>query len=439
LDTVKNPNRQIWAIAGPAIIANSSAPIVGLVDTWAIGHLPKAEYLAAIAVGSTVFTYIFWAFGFLRMGTTGHTAQAYGQKNKSRLAQLLVRSSFIGLVISGLILILQTFILNSALQILSPPQSTLASLTAYFNTRIWAAPFTLFLYTANGFLIGVSRAKSVLVLQLILNTCNMFLNLIFVIGLEMGVMGVALGTLIAEIIAALIAFWLITKQIDSKSLLKQIKSNITWKINAFKSLIGTNFYLLIRTLLLMTALSLLTREAAKLGESALAASQILSTFFMLISLGLDGFAYSAEALVGAAYGAKNKPAFETWVKYGFYWAILAAITYSFAFWFFGPIIINTLTNIQAIKTQAYQAFSAIIILPVAAVWCFQFDGIYIGATASKAMMVTMALAFFIFLIILGPLSTLYGLKGIWFAAAIFMLARGAGQALYYPKLKVQVS
>ncbi|UTW55502.1 MATE family efflux transporter [Kordiimonas sp. SCSIO 12610] len=434
-----NPHKKIWQIAGPAIVANSTAPIVGLVDTWAIGHLPKAEYLAAIAIGSTIFTYIFWAFGFLRMGTTGHAAQAYGQKNKNLLAQLFIRSSIIGLVIAIVLLLFQPLILKAALWALHPPETVHISVTAYYDIRIWAAPFTLFLYTANGFLIGVSKAKSVLVLQLVLNISNMCLNLIFVIGLKMDVAGVALGTLIAEAITASIALGLIVKHINFKSLSKPISSKLIWNYNAFKALMSTNFYLMIRTLLLITVLSIVTRQAGQIGSVELAASQILSTFFMLISLGLDGFAYSAEALAGAAFGARKKRAFETWVRLGFFWAIIAALLYSVIFWGLGHYIINTLTDISAIKNVATTAMPAIIALPIASVWCFQFDGIYIGATASKAMMITMAIAFFVFLIVVFPLSTRFGLCGIWFALGIFMLSRGLAQAVHYPKLKSGLS
>ena len=433
---IKKPNQQVWAIAGPAIIANSSAPIVGLVDTWAIGHLPKAEYLAAIAVGSTIFTYIFWAFGFLRMGTTGHAAQAYGRNDKNSLRQLIVRSTTTGLIIAAIIIVLQSVVFEIGVQALAPPSTIIKPLTNYYDIRIWSAPFTLFLYTANGFLIGTSNAKIALILQLILNFANMSLNLIFVIGLDMGVSGVALGTLLAEVLTAIIALIIILKHLGYNQLITISAQKSMWKLATFKPLMSTNFYLMVRTLLLITALSLVTREAGKLGESQLAASQILSTFFMLISLGLDGFAYSAEALAGASYGAKNKPAFELWVRLGFYWAIATAILYSLGFWLFGANIINILTDIPSIRLEAFEALLAIIIMPVAAVWCFQFDGIYIGATASKAMMITMAIAFMAFVSLYQSLTNAYGLMGLWISLASFMLVRGIGQAVYYPRLKI---
>jgi MATE family multidrug resistance protein len=425
----------VWAIAGPAIIANSSAPIVGLVDTWAIGHLPKAEYLAAIAVGSTIFTYIFWAFGFLRMGTTGHAAQAHGRSDQNSLRQLVIRSTATGLIIAALILVLQGVIFDIGLLALAPPSTVIQPLTDYYDFRIWSAPFTLFLYTANGFLIGTSKAKTALILQLILNVANMALNLVFVIGLDMGVSGVALGTLLAEIITASAALIIILKHLGYSQLVTVSLQKTMWKLEAFIPLMSTNFYLMVRTLLLITALSLVTREAGHLGENQLAASQILSTFFMLISLGLDGFAYLAEALAGAAYGAKNRSAFELWVRIGFYWAIATALLYTLVFWLFGSYIINILTDIPSIRLEAYEALLAIIIMPVAAVWCFQFDGVYIGATASKAMMVTMAVAFITFIFLYQPLTNVYGLTGLWSGLAVFMLVRGISQAIYYPRLK----
>jgi len=404
------------------------------VDTWAIGHLPDPRFLAAIAVGSTIFTFIYWGFGFLRMGTTGHVAQAHGRKDLGEVAALIFRSSLIALLIAGFLLALQTFILKIGILALSPPEGVKAPLAGYFDIRIWSAPASLLLFTLNGYLIGAARAKAALLLQLFLNIANAALNLIFIIGLNMGVEGVALGTVVAEYGALILGFFIMNRQVSLKLFAKQATLKINRQWAAYAPLISTNLFLFLRTLLLLATFSMVTRDAGQLGAAELAASQIISVFIMLISLGLDGFAYAAEALAGAAYGAKDRPAFSLWVRIGFFWAIVTALFYSTCFWLFGSEIIGALTDVEAIQLSANGALIAVILLPITALWCYQYDGVFIGATSSKAMMVTMAAAFITFILAKNPMTDAYGLLGLWLTINIFMIARGIGLALYYPGL-----
>jgi MATE family multidrug resistance protein len=404
------------------------------VDTWAIGHLPDPRFLAAIAVGSTIFTFIYWGFGFLRMGTTGHVAQAHGRKDLGEVAALIFRSSIMALLIAAFLLVLQTLILKVGIFALSPPEGVKTPLSDYFDIRIWSAPASLLLFTLNGYLIGTARAKAALLLQLFLNIANAALNLIFVIGLNMGVEGVALGTVVAEYGALTLGFFIMNRQISFKLFAKQAVLKINRQWAAYAPLISTNLFLFLRTLLLLTTFSMVTRDAGQLGATELAASQIISVFIMLISLGLDGFAYAAEALAGAAYGAKNKSSFSLWVRIGFFWAVITSLFYSVCFWLFGSEIISALTDIEAIQLSANRALFAVILLPITALWCYQYDGVFIGATSSKAMMVTMAAAFIVFIAVKNPMTDAYGLLGLWLTINIFMIARGIGLALYYPSL-----
>ena len=432
---IKHPHRAIWAIAGPAIIANSSAPLVGLVDTWAIGHLPDQKYLAAIAVGATVFSFIYWAFGFLRMGTTGHAAQAYGRDDQDALAMLIFRSSILGIIIASMLMILQKPILEIGLWLLEPPDTVSPYVVRYFDIRIWSAPASLLIFTINGYLIGTAQAKSALILQLFLNIANAGFNLLFVIGLEMDVEGVALGTLIAEYLAVGLGVILMQKNLPFQDIYRRAKHEASWRWAGFKALLSTNLFLFLRTLFLILALSLITRDAGQFGSGYLAASQVMSTFFMLISLGLDGFAYAAEALAGAAYGRRQRHEFEHWVRYGFLWASVAALLYSLAFYLSGALIIDLITDIEAVRLATKEALPGIILLPLAAVLCFQFDGIFIGATASRAMMITMAAALILFVLIKGYFTDQLGFLGLWLAVNIFMLARGVGLWLAYSGIK----
>ncbi|WP_262693473.1 MATE family efflux transporter [Kordiimonas aquimaris] len=430
--SIHQPNRQIWAIAGPAIIANSSTPIVGLVDTWAIGHLPGAVHLAAVGVGATVFSYVFWAFGFLRMGTTGLVAQANGRKDIDSIIRIVARSLVFGSFVAVCLIALQALLFRASIAALAPPDTTVTLYATYFDIRIWSAPAILIIYGITGYLIGVARAKAALVLQLILNTANVGLNLLFVLGLNMGVEGIALGSLLAEWLAAISGLTIIARHFGARRLATEFCTSAFWRLRGFFELAQTNGYIFVRTLLLMTALSLVTREAGLISEQALAASHVLNIFMLLISLGLDGFAYAVEALAGAAYGKGAKREFAFWVSATSKWALFAALLYTIIFYVMGDTIIALLTNNADVRAAAESALIAIIWLPFASVWCYQLDGIFIGATATRAMMMTMAISFIVFISIAGVLSVNWGLKGLWTAVVIFSACRGITQIIYYP-------
>lgn len=428
-------DRKIWAIAGPAIIANSSAPLVGLVDTWMVGHLPSSIHLAAIGVGATIFSYVFWTFGFLRMGTTGFAAQAHGRRDTVGLTQLMVRVSLTSLVIALAVIILQGLLFSAAVQIIEPPEAIIAPLSDYFDIRIWAAPATLFFYGVNGFLIGIARAKTALWLHLILNISNGLLNLVFVLGFDMGVAGIALGTLIAEWLTALVAGIILVKYLGAPLIVDAIKERSTWAIRQVFALLKVNGLLLCRTLLLITALAMIMREASQMGADEVAASQIANVFLMLIALGLDGFAYAGEALAGAAWGAGNKAEFRFQVIRTSIWAAVASLMYATIFWLGGDFIIASLTNLEDVRSVAEQIIPVMVLIPLIAFPCYQFDGIFIGATAAGLMLSTMLISVVIYIMILSPLSDAFGITGLWLAVAIFMGLRGLFQLVCYPWLE----
>ena len=434
----KGPDRRIWAIAGPAILANSSTPLVGLVDTWVIGHMPGAVHLAAVGVGAAIFSFLFWAFGFLRMSTTGLVAQAHGRKDTAQVARTIVRSAAFGLMLALALLVAQVIILKLGMLALAPPVSTRALLTDYFSIRVWSAPAVLLVYAINGYLIGTTQAKAALWLQLLLNITNGILNLVFVLGLGMGVAGIALGSLIAEWAAAIFGLFLLLRGLGAGPILDAIRAPETWQPSRMKKLLGTNGYIFARTLILMTALALITREAAKLGEVALAATQILNVFFLLISLGLDGFAFAAEALAGAAYGRADQPRFRFWVLRTMMWAAAAAVLYSAVFLLFGEEIVAILTSIVPVQKAAGEVLLIVALMPLFAVWCYQFDGIFVGATAGRGMLVTMIAAFAVYIVALNIFTGTAQLKGLWVAVVVFMAARGGAQALYYPLIERKI-
>jgi MATE family multidrug resistance protein len=432
------PHRRIWAIAGPAILANASAPMVGLVDTWAIGHMPDPVHLAAVGAGTVIFNYLLWAFGFLRMGTTGLVAQANGQGNEPELLATLVRASALAIGCGIALVVFQRLILAASLWALSPPGQVEVLTAEYFDIRVWAAPAALFGYVVTGVLFGMARTRAILWLQLLLNGTNAALNVILVVGFDLGVAGVAWGTLVAQWLTALASLWLMLRLFGRPAIAGAMSRSTVWVLSAFRRLVAINGYIFIRTIFLMTALAWIMRVSGALGETEMAVSHVITQYTFLIALSLDGFAHATEALAGAAWGRGLRDEFRRWCMLTTVWAVLASIVYSMVFLAFGDAITALLTDITEVRALVSGLMPLIVLMPVISVWCFQFDGIFIGATAAAEMMVTMGIAFAIYLFALPPMTERWGLAGLWGAVLIFWAARGIAQAAWYPRLEARL-
>jgi MATE family multidrug resistance protein len=251
----------------------------------------------------------------------------------------------------------------------------------------------------------------------------------------MGVPGVALGTLLSQLLMTGASVWVILRIYGTAPLLAGLRAGQTWLLQGFRQLVLINGFIFIRTIFLMTALALIMRVAAGLGTVEMAASHVLMQYMMLMALGLDGFAHASEALAGAAWGRRDRAQFRRWVVLTGYWSLLAALAYALVFGLWGNALTALLTDIQAVRAAAAALLPLVVALPLVAVWCYLFDGVYIGATAAGAMMLTMALAFLLYLLLLGPMTARWGLHGLWGAVLLFMGARGLGQALWYPRLE----
>ena len=427
-----------WQRAWPIILANAATPLLGLADTAVIGNLGSLAQLGAIALGAMIFSFVYWSFGFLRMGTTGIIAQANGRSDNEGLVAGIWRSAGLALGLGACLILLQELILALSIRALAPPDSVAGLTAEYFRIRIWAAPASLLVYAVSGVLFGLARTGLVLVQQLVLNVTNAILNVIFVVVLGLGVAGVAWGTLIAQWLAALIGLWLLTRIFGFHALSSGLKNSSTWLLSGFRKLIAINGFIFIRTILLMTALSLVMRVAGALGEVEMAASHVVMQYMLLMSLGLDGFAHATEALAGSAWGEGKASAFHRWVILTGVWAVAASLVYALVFWVAGTALTALLTDISEVRQSVELLMPMVVALPVVAVACYQFDGVYIAATAGAAMMVTMAIAFIAYVLLLSPLSAVWGLRGLWLAVLIFMAARGMAQAFWYPKLKSQL-
>jgi len=279
----------------------------------------------------------------------------------------------------------------------------------------------------------------ILALQLVLNITNAALNLYFVVGLDMGVPGVALGTLIAQWLTALLSVWVMIRIIGYKPLKMAFHDTQTWLLSRLKKVMVLNGFIFIRTIFLMTALAIIMRIAGGLGEVEMATSHVIHQYMLLMALGLDGFAHAAEALAGKAWGKASLARFRHWVLLTTIWGLVASIAYALCFWLAGNMITGLLTDIEKVRETVNQLMPMVIALPLVSIWCYQFDGVYIGATAARAMMVTMGIAFAVYLLALRPMTQAWGLQGLWGAVLMFMGLRGLLQAAWYPRLERQLS
>lgn len=424
--------RRVIQLAIPVVLANLSVPLLGAVDTAIMGHMDAPYYLAALAIGSLVFSFMYWGFGFLRMGTTGFAAQALGAKDPEALGNSLMQAIILSLVIAIVVVLTQGLISALAFSVLAGSAEAMAHAQAYFEIRIWSAPATLATYAIIGWFIGIQRTRDTLVVQLVLNGLNAALDYWFVVGLGWGVEGVALGTVIAEYTALVVAVLLVRRRWRANG--ARTSRGGMLNTGSLVRLVSVNSDIFIRTFCLVTAFALVTREGGRLGDVWLDANAILMMFVTFLSYGLDGFAMAAEGLVGSAFGARNRQALQAAARTSTILAVATAGAYSLIYLAFGPAIIGLLTSLPEVQTIAEAYLPWVIAIPLLSVWCYQLDGIFIGAQRSRDMRNMMIVSFAVFLLVLyGGLAD-KGNHAIWAALVSFFILRGATLLLRYPAL-----
>ena len=427
-------NKQILRLAIPNILSNLSVPLLSTVDTALMGRQESAAYIGAVALGALLFNFIYWSFSFLRMGTTGLTAQAYGEDNKSDVSNILGRALLTALAGSVLLLLIQIPLANLSFNLLDASETVETFAKEYFYVRIWAAPATLALYAFMGWFFGMQNAIYPLLLTILINVVNIICNIYFVNYLGMKANGVALGTVIAQytgLVAALILF-----KIKYTHLIKYFKRKIIFEINAIKKFIALNRDIFIRTFCLIFAFAFFDNESAKQGDVILAVNAILLQFVSWMSYGIDGFAHATESLIGKYLGAKNKPLLKKAMKYSFLWAMGFSILYSVGYIFFGKNLLLLFTNQENIIQEALPYLFWVALFPIVATPGYIWDGIFVGYTASVAMRSTMLIALAIFLgFYYFQLSVFdWGNNGLWFTLLLFMAGRGAVQWVWYERV-----
>lgn len=424
-------NKNILRLAVPNIISNLSVPLLGAVDTALVGHLDHVYYLGALAVGSMIFNFIFWGFGFLRMGTTGLTAQEYGRRNRKEIMMTFTRVQAIALGIGFAILLLQKPIIELSLAIIESSDEVANYTRVYYDIRILTAPAVLSLYGIIGWFLGMQNAKYPMLITIVLNVLNIVLNITFIYGFGMHVDGVAYGTLISTYAALALAVFLILKQYNryfSHFLFSDLLNSAKLKLY-----FAVNRDIFIRTLCLIFTFSFFTAVSAAYGDNILAANTILLQFWFIVSYGIDGFAYAAESLVGRFKGSGNHNKLKQAVFYSIGWGLFLGLAGTFTYLLIGSQLLHIFTNDPGVIEIAETVLFWTILAPFVSSFCYILDGVFTGATETQPMRNTMvASTFLIFLPAYYAGSTMFGIHGLWLAMILFMITRGVALGLYLP-------
>lgn len=419
-------HRRVLTIALPIVLANVTVPLLGLVDTAVIGQMGQAAPIGAVGLGAIILAVFYWMFGFLRMGTTGLTAQAHGAGDASEAAAILRRGLLIAGV-SGLGLIALQWPIFWAAFALAPASEAVESLAGdYLAIRIWGAPATIGAYALTGWLIALERTRAVLVIQLVTNGLNIALDLWFVLGLGWGVPGVALATLFAEYSGLALGLWL------CRAGLRTLGARV-FDAARLRRMASVNGHIMLRSILLQGCFTAFLFLSSGRGDLIIATNHVLLQFLELMAYLLDGFAFAAETLVGQAFGARHRAALSRAVRLTTFWGVGGAVLMGVVFAVGGGAIIDLMTTAPDVRAEARQYLPWIIAAPLLAIAAWMFDGIFIGATLTREMVLTAAIAAATFALMAWALWG-WGNHGLWAALMIFNITRGATQALYYPRI-----
>jgi MATE family multidrug resistance protein len=425
-------NREILRLSLPNILSNMSIPLLGMVDTALMGRMESEIYIGAVALGSVIFNFIYWGFGFLRMGTTGLTAQAYGREERRETSDILGRALLVAAGGACLLILLQGVIAWAGFGLIQGGAEVKELARRYFVIRIYAAPATLGLYAFHGWFLGLQNARYPMFLTILINAANIVFNVFFVFRLDMKSDGVALGTVCAQYLGLAAAVILCVRKY--RGYLVQISFGRLRNIQALKRFYSVNFDIFIRTMGLIFAFAFFVSQSAAVDSLTLAANQILLQYLNLMSYGVDGFAFAAESLVGRFTGQGKRATLRRSVRLLFMWGCGLGTVFSLTYLFFGRKFLLVFTDQQAIIQAADPYVWWMVLLPLAGSVAYMWDGVYIGATATRALRNMMILS------LLGGYLPVYyltkgilGNHGLWLALFFFMAARAATLGLMAPR------
>jgi len=421
-------NKEILRLAIPNIISNVSVPLLSTVDTALMGRLSEV-HIGAVGVGAMIFNFIYWNFGFLRMGTTGMTAQAFGRGTRAGIINTMGRALLVVSILAAILLVTQGPLGRISFYLMNINAEQELLVREYFYIRIWAAPATLGLYAFMGWFFGMQNAIYPLLLTVAINVVNILLSFYFVRVLGMDVGGVAWGTLIAQYFGLFLAIGLFAYRY--RSYLEHTRMAALTKWEELRSFLSVNLDIFIRTLCLTFAFGFFYSQSASEGELVLAANVILLQFLNWMSYGVDGFAFASESLVGKYAGREDPQKTNNAIRLSFLWGMGIALLFSALYGFGGNALLRVYTNQVDVINATRPFLFWMVLFPLLSTPSYLWDGIFIGLTASKAMRNTMLLAISVYLLTFLLIGQSWGNHGLWLTMLLFMVARGAFQQWYY--------
>lgn len=433
--------RYLISKAWPIILANAAVPLLGLVDTAVIGNIGSVEDLGAIAFGALIFSFVYWSFGFLRMGTTGFTAQAAGAGDEIEVRAVLGRALLMAVGLGTLLILLQWPIRLIAFLLLDGTDAVEILASDYFRIRIWGAPATLTNFALMGLLIGLGLGKSVLLVQLFLNGLNILLDVWFAAVLKLGVAGIALGTVVAEWLTVALAGYLIFRKLQQNKIPNESfwpKARVLDKPMLMKTL-SANADIMIRTLLLVFSFAFFVNQSARFGDVLLAANHILLQLISFAAFFLDGYAFVVEAITGTAIGAGQLVRFDLAVRRTSTLALVTAIGLAILTWVWGHLAVGLLTDITEVRSAAADMLFFAALYIACSFAAFQLDGVFIGASFTREMRNAATLSLLVFLLVWWLLERALGINGLWWAMIIYVVARAGALLMYFPSLRNSIA
>ncbi|WP_429769576.1 MATE family efflux transporter DinF [Vibrio kagoshimensis] len=422
-------HKKVLLLAIPMVLSNITVPLLGLVDAAVIGHLEHAWYLGGVALGGTMISVTFWLLGFLRMSTTGLAAQSFGANDTKQLALVFVQGVMMALGFAGVFLLLHGVVSDAIFSFSQASEEVKHYGQQYFSIRAWSAPASLVNFVILGWLLGTQNAKAPMWMVIITNLTNIIFDVLFVIGLGWQVEGAALASVLADytgLFFGLICVW----RIWTRKQLPSLSSLLEQTTEGLGRFVKLNRDIFLRSLCLQATFTFMTFQGASFGDEVVAANAVLMSFLMMISYGMDGFAYAMEAMVGKAMGAKNKHELKQSLVGTFFWSLITCILLTLVFGVMGSNLINMITTIPEVKAEASTYLPWLISMPLVSMWCFLLDGIFVGATKGKDMRNSMFVATCSFFAMFYLASAAEN-HALWFAMLGFMGMRGIGLGVLF--------
>ena len=435
-------HKEILSLAIPSIVTNITVPLLGLVDVAIVGHMGDASYIGAIAVGTMMMNVICWLFGFLRMGTSGMTSQAYGRGDSKEAATILFQAIALGAAIGILFVLFQPLLLRLFLFFMRPSDEIRAFASVYFHVCVFGLPAALVMYGLTGWFIGMQDTRTPMTVSIFQNIVNIMTSLLLVYVFGMKVEGVALGTLTAQYSGLLLALYILRRKYASHYQL--LFSQFTLKPGDYSSFsykhtlnrfFRVNRDIFLRTLFLVAVNAAFTSVGSRQGDVILAVNTLLFQFFTLYSYIMDGFAYAGEAICGKYYGAGNAPSFHACIRRLFAWGVIMTVVYTAAYYFGANDILHVLSNEQTVIEASEPYLLWVALIPVAGMGAFIWDGVFIGITDSRGMLLSCFVAAIVFAIMLTLFFTTMGNHALWLALLSYLLARGVMQTMLFWRSK----